>query len=293
MPIIYVIAIVVLYLVIVNIIRHFRNKSIVMSPLNKRIVEKYLDDIWDIDIHTHLLRPIRCGTDPLTIRDLLGVIKIDTMKGREFNITVPSSKNCVLDFYNYNAVENKVGELVRSIPNVNYVSTGPKGNINLPNGYYLPLLRVKGSLDLKWLNSINVGLKAKTAPLLYNYTWKEPIQYLDRYVYDNHPYYESKETSREIGISPFTTNVRKFVLNKNVQGPKKLTLIYTSKEGNNIITSNVIGNHIDEITGDNNIINTHTWEVNERNKDIAIIETVYNCDLKTKLNNFILIEEEL
>lgn len=268
-------------------------KNVIMSPLNKRIVEKYLGEDWDIDIHTHLLRPVKKGVDPLNIKDLLGVVKINTMKGMEFNLSVTScqNKNCTLDFYSYNKRTNKVEDLIVSIPNVTKVSSGIKGNISLPKGYYLPLLRVKGSLDREWMNNIKVGFRGIKCDAIHHSLETDIRQDLDTYIENNHPNYLSKTISNEIGVYPITPNVRKFVMNKTIEGPKKLTLIYTGKNNNNIITSNVLGNRIDELFGDDDI-NNHVWNVVSNQTNIKIIETVYNTHPLTKLNNFILIEDE-
>ena len=284
--VIVVIGAVVLVLVVLSLVKNNREKF-VLAPLHAPLVSKYINQEWSIDMHSHILRIVKRDIDASSIEDLLGVIKYDSKKpGTGMNIMVgDDSASTVLDIYSYDYVDKRLGDLMYSISDPIDVTLG-HAELYLESGYYIPMLRVGGTLKKSWMKALHVarpktGNKAKAN------------------IYDRHPVpgVVNDDIERQAmadggvlhmfksgEVVPDSPLIVKNYLQLEVEEGDTVTLYYSNmSRSKSVVSARVMGSRVDEIVCETGL-NKREWTVSAGGT-IVFVENIYNIRELSDLSN--------
>jgi hypothetical protein len=240
----------------------------IFTPLYPDTIKKHLDEDWTIDTHNSLLRITDKDKDVRSIKDVLGVIRVNSMIGRDLSVTIPDGRDCIFEIYTFS--NDKVGHLINSIPISGgaIISTGYKGNIKLPKGDYLPLLRLKGNVYNDWISSIKIKFRTSKAPELP----AQPLPFNDEIIL------EDVNNATNIPLVPSGNHVRRYVWSGVVEGPCTLTARWKNRGQSTTVIANVLGNRFEKFESDIDEYKEQIWVIPQVTRNVTIIETIFGVD---------------
>jgi len=250
-----------------------------MSPLYPETIRKHLGEDWTLDSHNTFLRIVDKEKDISSVKSILGVIKIKSSKQKNITLTIPDGRNCILEIYTFGET---IGHLVESIPISSHtvISTGHRGNLRLPDGYYIPLIRIKGNVHNEWASSIKISTKSKKCPPLPY----RPVPNDDENVFPDAGTTSDIFYASSVHMFPCGAHIRRNVWSKEIVGPKIIRADWINRGSKTTIMANVLSARTEKIESVVDGPQHKIWSIPSMvTRNVTIVETIFGEDNRSKL----------
>ena len=277
-----VLVILILAIWVINVFKQSKVKH-VLAPIPKKTVEKYLGGTWDIDIHNHIFRFVERGKTCQSVEQLVGAIKMDNEHIWRLGVKPGLvRRQYVVDIFEYDYREKKIGQLIHSLLNPREVTlNSPK--LALQTGHwYLPVIRVGGVLSRIWINqvyltksvaSLDWKWKGWVTSASENWSNSNPVEVNDEDISHCPENHEQVIPWMEYEVYPPSQFIQKRAALFNIEGGQNVCMVY--RDGHQGISARINGQRVEEIGGEgSNTIKYKRWALDFPNEGI-LVETSY------------------